>query len=102
MGHSRQMFRGSVQSRGITFVGQFDNQGGGPKKAGLPDSRNKGYLFPIAKKVHPTRDTLANYGNPIVYGLRWTPPGKYHKALRPISSTLTPVPYWTMHLHEHH
>ncbi len=93
---SSRMFRGSVQSTGITFVGQFDNQGGGPKKAGLPDSRNKGYLFPIAKKVHPTRDTLANYGNPIVYGLTWTNPAKRHKALRPIWSTLSPVPYWNM------
>ena len=72
------------------------NQGGGDKKAGLPDSRNKGYLFPIAKKVHPTRDTLANYGNPVVYGLRWTAPGKYHKALKPIWSTKSPNSYWNM------
>lgn len=74
------------------------NQGGGNKKAGLPASRNKDYHFPIAKKVHPTRDTLANYGNPIVYGLRWTPPGKEHKAQRPLWSTYRPNTYFVMPL----
>jgi len=87
-------------------------QGGGPKKAGLPGTTNRPYTFHIALRVHPTRNTLFtqtnnNYPfsydwstgthqrvNPNTLGLRWSV--RPHKALKPISSTLTPNPYWTI------
>ena len=88
------------------------NQGGGPKKAGLPGTTNRPYTFHIALRVHPTRNTLFtqtdnNYPfsydwstgthqrvNPNTLGLRWSV--RRHRALKPISSTLTPNPYWTI------
>ena len=87
-------------------------QGGGPKKAGLPGTTNRPYTFHIALRVHPTRNTLftqynSNYPlkydysvdrwyqvNPNTLGLRWSV--RRHRALKPISSTLTPNPYWTI------
>ena len=74
------------------------NQGGGPKKAGLPGTTNRPYTFHIALRVHPTRNTLYTQTNfatgQVIFGLRHTVTP--HKALKPISSTLTPNPYWTI------
>jgi hypothetical protein len=74
------------------------NQGGGPKKAGLPGTTNRPYTFHIALKVHPTRNTLYNVTDPntgnVVFGLRHTV--HPHKALKPVWSTLTPNTYWTI------
>ena len=70
-------------------------QGGGPKKAGLPYQVGRDYHFPIAMAVHPSRNTLADYGNPVVFGLRHT--RVHHKALKPIGSTYTPNTYFSMH-----
>ena len=72
------------------------NQEGGPKKAGLPYQVGRDYHFPIAMAVHPSRNTLFNYGNPVVFGLRHT--RVHHKALKPIGSTYTPNTYFSMHL----
>ena len=69
------------------------NQGGGPKKAGLP-ILFRGYWFPIDKRTHPTRDTLADYGSPVVYGLKYT--RVPHKALKPTWSTYRPNTYFDM------
>lgn len=73
-------------------------QGGGPKKAGLPGTTNRPYTFHIALRVHPTRNTLYTQTNfatgQRIFGLRYTVTP--HKALKPISSTLTPNPYWTI------
>ena len=71
-------------------------QGGGPKKAGLPYQVGRDYHFPIAMAVHPSRNTLPDYGNPVVFGLRHT--RVHHKALKPIGSTYTPNTYFSMHL----
>jgi hypothetical protein len=71
-------------------------QGGGPKKAGLPYQVGRDYHFPIALAVHPSRNTLPDYGNPVVFGLRHT--RVHHKALKPIGSTYTPNTYFSMHL----
>ena len=74
------------------------NQGGGPKKAGLPGTTNKPYTFHIAMKVHPTRNTLYDVKDPntgnVVFGLRHTI--HPHRALKPVWSTLSPNPYWTI------
>jgi|TARA_B100001287_G_scaffold270997_1_gene270606 hypothetical protein len=72
------------------------NQGGGPKKAGLPYQVGRDYHFPIALAVHPSRNTLADYGNPVVFGLRHERRGYQHKALKPIGSTYTPNTYFSM------
>ena len=71
-------------------------QGGGPKKAGLPYQVGRDYHFPIAMAVHPSRNTLPDYGNPVVFGLRHT--RVHHKALKPVGSTYTPNTYFSMHL----
>ena len=71
-------------------------QGGGPKKAGLPYQVGRDYHFPIALAVHPSRNTLPDYGNPVVFGLKHT--RVHHKALKPIGSTYTPNTYFSMHL----
>jgi len=69
------------------------NQGGGDKKAGLPGTTGRDYHFPISLKTHPTRNTLYNYGSPVVFGLRHTRNPNVSIS-RPIGSTLTPNPYW--------
>tara|TARA_A100001015_G_C15021508_1_gene728234 strand:- start:2398 stop:2676 length:279 start_codon:yes stop_codon:yes gene_type:complete len=74
------------------------NQGGGPKKAGLPYQVGREYGFPIALKVHPTRNTLPDYGSPLVFGLRHERRGYQHKALKPVWSTLRPNTYFDLHL----
>ena len=67
-------------------------------KAGLPGTTNRPYTFHIALRVHPTRNTLYTQTNfatgQVIFGLRHTVTP--HKALKPISSTLTPNPYWTI------
>lgn len=68
------------------------NQGGGNKKAGLPYQVGRSYHFAIAMAVHPTRNTLANFGSPLVMGLKYT--RVPHKALKPIGSTYTPNTYF--------
>ena len=80
----RNAFRGSVQTTNLVFPEQFNNQGGGNKKAGLPDGRNRPYGFPIALKVATTGQ--------VVRGLRFT--FHPHRALKPIWSTMTPNPYF--------
>ena len=73
------------------------NQGGGNKKAGLQPVTNKGYMFAIAMRVHPTRNTQANYGSPtVIMGLKHT--RVPHKALKNVGSTYTPNTYFAMHL----
>lgn len=92
----RNAFRGSVQSTNLVFPGQFNDQGGGNKKAGLPDGRNRPYGFPIALKVAGSRNTLYDTTNSttgqVVRGLRFTL--HPHRALKPIWSTVTPNPYF--------
>lgn len=72
------------------------NQGGGNKKAGLVPTKNVPVTRWISLKVAQTRNTLPNVTNPttgqVVFGLKHTV--HPHKALRPIWSTKTPVPYW--------
>jgi hypothetical protein len=87
MANGRNPFRSNVHASNITFPGQFENQGGGNKKAGLPGTTNRPYSFPIALKVHPTRNTLFDYGDPIVFGLRHTR-NKCVSISKPISSTV--------------
>jgi hypothetical protein len=91
-------FRGSVQSRHITFPDQFHNQGGGNKKAGLPGSVARDYHFPIALRVAGTRNTLYDVTNPttgqVVRGLRFT--FHPHRAQRPIWSTKMPNSYFSI------
>ena len=92
----RNAFRGSVQSTNLVFPEQFNDQGGGNKKAGLPGMTNRPYGFPIALKVAGTRNTLYDTTNAttgqVVRGLRFT--FHPHRALKPIWSTKTPNPYW--------
>ena len=64
-------------------------------KAGLP-ILFRGYWFPIDKRVHPTRDTLADYCSPVVYGLKYT--RVPHKALKPTWSTYRPNTYFDMYM----
>ena len=69
--------------------------GGGDKKAGLQPTTNKGYMFGIAMRVHPTRNTQANYGSPnVIMGLKHT--RVPHKALKNIGSTYTPNTYFKL------
>ena len=95
---STRSFRGSVQSRNITFPGQFHDQGGGNKKAGLPGTTNRDYHFPISLRVAGTRNTLYDVTNPttgqVIRGLRFT--FHPHRAQRPIWSTKTPLPYFNI------
>lgn len=93
----RNAFRGSVQSTNLVFPGQFNNQGGGNKKAGLVPLKNAPAMRWIALDVAQTRNTLPNLTNAkgqVIFGLKHTVTP--HKALKPISSTLTPNPYWTI------
>ncbi len=92
---STRSFRGSVQSRNITFPGQFNNQGGGNKKAGLPGSTGRDYHFPISLKVAGTRNTLQDVtgsNGQVIRGLRFT--FHPHRAQRPIGSRV--VPYFSI------
>jgi hypothetical protein len=97
MPNYRNAFKGSVQSTNLVFPGQFNNQCGGPKKAGLPGTVNRPYGFPIALKVAGTRNTLYDVttsSGKIIRGLRFT--FHPHKAQRPIWSTKTPNPYFSI------
>lgn len=69
------------------------NQGGGSKKAGLPYQVGRNHWFCIALKTHPTRNTLYDFGSPLVFGLRHTVNPNVNIS-RPAWSTLHPVPYW--------
>ena len=93
----RNAFRGSVQSTNLVFPGQFHDQGGGNKKAGLVPLKNAPVMRWIALDVAQTRNTLpdlTNANGQVIFGLQHTVTP--HKALKPISSTLTPNPYWTI------
>ncbi len=94
----RNAFRGSVQSTNLVFPGQFNNQGGGNKKAGLVPTKNVPVTRWISLAVAQTRNTLPNTTNPktgqVVFGLKHTV--HPHRALKPIWSTLSPNPYWTI------
>ena len=72
------------------------NQGGGPKKAGLPYQVGREYGFPIALKVHPTRNTLPDYGTPLVRGLQFI--RAPYRVVKPVWSTLRPNTYFDLHL----
>ena len=94
---SARMFRSSVQSTGITYPGQFNNQGGGNKKAGLPGTTGRDYHFPIALKVSGSRNTLYDVtgtNGQVIRGLQFTffP----HRAQRPIWSTRQPNSYFAI------
>ena len=54
----RNAFRGSVQSTNLVFPGQFHDQGGGNKKAGLVPLKNAPVMRWIALDVAQTRNTL--------------------------------------------
>ena len=91
----RSPFRGSVQSNDLVFPGQFNNQGGGNKKAGLPGSTGRDYHFPISLKVAGTRNTLQDVtgsNGQVIRGLRFT--FHPHRAQRPIGSRV--VPYFSI------
>lgn len=94
----RNAFRGSVQSTNLVSPGQFqDYRGGGNKKAGLVPLKTAPAMRWIALDVAQTRNTLPNLTNAkgqVIFGLQKTL--NPHKALKPISSTLTPNPYWTI------
>jgi len=72
------------------------NQGGGPKKAGLVPTKNVPVTRWISLRVAQTRNTLPNVTNPttgqVVFGLKHTV--HPHKALKPIWSTYTPNTYF--------
>jgi hypothetical protein len=93
----RNAFRGSVQSTNLVFPGQFEKQGGGPKKAGLVPLKTAPVMRWIALDVAQTRNTLPDLTNAkgqVIFGLQRTI--HPHKALKPVWSTLTPNPYWTI------
>ena len=94
----RNAFRGSVQSTNLVFPGQFNNQGGGNKKAGLVPTKNVPVTRWISLAVAQTRNTLPDFKNPatgqVVFGLKHTV--HPHRALKPIWSTLTPNPYFNI------
>jgi len=48
------------------------NQGGGDAKAGLVPTKNVPYTRWIALATAQTRNTLPNFGNPVVFGLKHT------------------------------
>jgi len=74
------------------------NQGGGDKKAGLPYQIGRDRWFYAAMNNVGSRNTLYNYGSPnVVFGLRHTRNPNVNIS-RPIGSTLTPNPYWSMNL----
>jgi hypothetical protein len=94
----RNAFRGSVQSTNLVSPGQFqDYRGGGNKKAGLVPLKTAPAMRWIALDVAQTRNTLPNLTNAkgqVIFGLQRTI--HPHKALKPVWSTLTPNPYWTI------
>jgi len=66
------------------------NQGGGDKKAGLPRDVAFTQVFNIALKVHGSANILDNgKGQGLIF-----PKVTNVVQSRPISSTLTPNPYW--------
>jgi hypothetical protein len=69
------------------------NQGGGSKKAGLPRLVGGDYHFPIALRVAGTRNTQANYGAPLVMGLKHTRNPNVMQS-RPIGSSYRPNTYF--------
>lgn len=48
------------------------NQGGGPNKAGLIPTKNVPHWRWIYMATAQTRNTLPNFGNPVVFGLKHT------------------------------
>ena len=93
----RNAFRGSVQSTNLVFPGQFHDQGGGNKKAGLVPLKNAPVMRWIALDVAQTRNTLPNMtgtNGQVIFGLKHTV--HPHRALKPIWSTLTPNPYFNI------
>ena len=69
------------------------NQGGGEKKAGLPYQVGRDSWFMPAMNNAGSRNTLYTFNG--VFGLRHTRNPNVRFS-RPISSTLTPNPYWDM------
>lgn len=93
----RNAFRGSVQTTNLVFPGQFHDQGGGNKKAGLVPLKNAPAMRWIALDVAQTRNTLPNLTNngQVVFGLKHTPAGRYHRAQRPIGFARN-IPYFSI------
>ena len=73
------------------------NQGGGAKKAGLPYQIGRDNWFYAAMAESGSRNTLYDVGSPVVFGLRHTRNPNVSIS-RPIGSTLSPVPYWSLRL----
>jgi hypothetical protein len=71
------------------------NQGGGSKKAGLPFSVGRDSWFRSFQTTSGSRNTLADYGTPVVFGLRHTRNPNVNIS-RPIGSVMTPNSYWNM------
>ncbi len=69
------------------------NQGGGDKKAGLVPLKNAPVMRWTALNVAQSRNTLYNFNG--IFGLRHTRNPNVRFS-RPISSTLTPLPYYNM------
>lgn len=72
-------------------------QGGGDKKAGLPYQIGRDNWFYAAMAESGSRNTLYDVGSPVVFGLRHTRNPNVSIS-RPIGSTLSPVPYWSLRL----
>ena len=95
----RNAFRGSVQSTNLVFPGQFHDQGGGNKKAGLVPLKNAPVMRWIALDVAQTRNTLPDLKNPVtgqvIFGLKHTPAGRWHHAQKPIGFARN-IPYFSI------
>jgi len=88
----RQMTRASGKSLGSNSETNI-NQGGGDKKAGLPYQVGRDSWFMPAMNNAGSRNTLYTFNG--VFGLRHTRNPRVRFS-RPIGSTLTPLPYWSM------
>ena len=100
MVQNRMTKRQMTSSNGIRISSNAETNfylGGGNKKAGLVPLKTAPAMRWIALDVAQTRNTLPNLTNAkgqVIFGLQKTL--NPHKALKPISSTLTPNPYWTI------
>jgi hypothetical protein len=88
----RQMTRASGKSLGSNSETNY-NQGGGDKKAGLAYQVGRNSWFMPAMNNAGSRNTLYTFNG--VFGLRHTRNPNVRFS-RPIGSTLTPTPYWSM------
>lgn len=68
------------------------NQGGGNKKAGLPQQIGRSYWFPIALTTHQSRNTLYDVNG--IFGLQRTVNPNICQS-RPVSSWTNGNTYWS-------